>query len=491
MKKLSVNMMASLLLQVCTIVSGLIVPRLILQTFGSSVNGLVSSVSQFSNYIVLLEGGVSSVMLANLYQPLYAGNSGRLSSVFAAMELFFKRLSLILLAYQAVLATAYAFFVDTGFSWGYVFSLTLILGVNLFVQYNFSASLRLLLEADSKLYITKMTQTAILILNTVFVYIGIKLYPNIHIVKLITAAVYLLQPVCYRYYVNRKYSLDKSALPDSAVMKQRWDGFGINLAAFVHNNTDIALLTFFSGLLMVSVYNVYVYVVSGIKLLTLGILAGFIPLLGRNIALGDKKALHDFFEKYEFFSVALVVFSFSLGSMLIMPFERLYTHNINDADYAQPLFAALMLLAEGIYCVREPYVNLAYQSNRFKEVKKYAYAEALINITASLLLVGRLGLVGVAVGTLAAMLYRTACQIAYAGRLLGKRMEFLNYIAAFAGPSLLGNALIRRMPAYQCSKGIEFVVLAICAASLLSLLYLPVALLYYCRKFKRKRKGGG
>ena len=56
------NVLTSLALQIVTILNGFIVPRIILTAFGSEVNGLVSSLGQFLNYITLLEGGVSGVV---------------------------------------------------------------------------------------------------------------------------------------------------------------------------------------------------------------------------------------------------------------------------------------------------------------------------------------------------------------------------------------------------------------------------------------------
>ena len=64
-----VNMISSLALQVCTIISGFIIPKIILSYFGSDVNGLISSLNQFLSYISLLEGGVTGVVAANLYKP--------------------------------------------------------------------------------------------------------------------------------------------------------------------------------------------------------------------------------------------------------------------------------------------------------------------------------------------------------------------------------------------------------------------------------------
>ena len=55
------NIGFSLLLQVFIFIKGLIVPRLIITNYGSDVNGLISSITQFLAYISLLEGGVGGV----------------------------------------------------------------------------------------------------------------------------------------------------------------------------------------------------------------------------------------------------------------------------------------------------------------------------------------------------------------------------------------------------------------------------------------------
>lgn len=58
-RRIIVNIICSLLLQVVTIVSGFILPKIIISSLGSETNGLVASINQFLNYVVLLEGGVS------------------------------------------------------------------------------------------------------------------------------------------------------------------------------------------------------------------------------------------------------------------------------------------------------------------------------------------------------------------------------------------------------------------------------------------------
>jgi hypothetical protein len=67
---IKVNTVTSLIAQIATILQGLFLPRLMLVYFGSGVNGLVSSISQFLNFFSIVEGGVIGVILVALYGPV-------------------------------------------------------------------------------------------------------------------------------------------------------------------------------------------------------------------------------------------------------------------------------------------------------------------------------------------------------------------------------------------------------------------------------------
>ena len=61
-QKLKLNTVTSLINQRVLIICGFIVPVLILHAFGSAVNGLVNSITQFLGFISLLELGVGAVV---------------------------------------------------------------------------------------------------------------------------------------------------------------------------------------------------------------------------------------------------------------------------------------------------------------------------------------------------------------------------------------------------------------------------------------------
>lgn len=480
------NVISNLLLQFVTIISGFIIPKLILSYFGSEVNGLTSSLNQFLNYIALLEGGVTSVIMANLYKPLNDNDYDKVSSVVATTRKFYKRIGLIFILYTLVLALVYPLLFNSDFSYLYIFSLTLILSINLFIQYNFSLTLKTLLNADKKCYIVSFTQIAIIIFNIVLAFVSLKLFPNIHFFKLISGLAFCLQPLIYGYYVNKKYPIDKKAKNDKKLLKSRWDGFAINIAAFMHYNTDIAILTLFTNFKVVSVYSVYSLVSNGLRQLVFSISSGISPSIGHLYAKGDKEGLNLRFDLYEYIMFFIVFFLFAVAGLLITPFVMLYTKNISDANYYQPIFGILILLAEAIYLIKEPHLNLAYSANKFKDLKKHAYIEAVLNILISTLLVYKFKLLGVAIGTVIAMLYRTLFQVFYLKKniLNRKTFKFFKKVVIFGLATTVGVLICKLLIAPIKITITSWLSHAVIYSIIIFILYFIVSFIFYKKELK-------
>lgn len=415
------NIAAAFLLQMAAIFSGFIIPRLILGQFGSEVNGLVSSLNQFLNYVSLLEGGVSGVIMAGLYAPLAEHDLKKVSAVCRAADQFFRKLALIFVVYLIGVACLYPLFVQSRFSWGYIASLAVILGANLFVQYFFSLTWRLLLNADRRGYVVSLSQLLFVFLNLILTVVLIRVFPDIHVIKLASGLAYAVQPLLYFLYIRKHYPLEKKVEPDHQALSQRWNGFGQNLAYFVHANTDIVVLTIFAGLTEVSVYSVYFMIANALGNLVISVSAAVEPSMGNALSLGDEKQIQQAFDRYELGIFGVTFFLFATGIQLLFPFVQIYTREIIDANYYRPLFGVLLMLAQMIYCLRSPYVNVTHAKGHFRETARYAYTEAVLNILLSVALVSRLGLVGVAIGTCAAMAYRMIAHILYLQKRILKR----------------------------------------------------------------------
>lgn len=480
-----INILSSLTLQVVTVISGFIIPKIILTNFGSSVNGLVSSLSQFLSYITLIEGGITGVVLANLYKPLVDHDDKKISAVLVTTRRFFNKIGYLFIAYSIGVAVVYPILSKEGFSWPFVASLTIVLSLNLLIQYLFSLSFRVLLQADKKLYVISLAQIAITICNIVCAFLSVKIYPSIHFLKLLTGLLYIIQPLVYGYFVKKHYNINWDAEPDDSLLKERWNGFAINCAAFIHNSTDITILTIFTNLATVSVYGVYTLVTNGLNGLFAAIFRAIAPTVGQAYAKGDEHELNKKLDLFEFITFITVYFCFTLSGLLITPFVQLYTNGITDADYNQPLFGVLIVMAEGLYLIKEPHLDLSYSANKFKELAVPAFVEAGINILVSVILVHKLGLIGVAIGTIAGMTYRMAYQIYFTTKIVRNRKQWIFYkkLLAFSFVTVIGVAICHFIPLIEVTVW-NWVLHAFIYALIFGVLYLSLSLLLFKKEIR-------
>lgn len=408
--------MASLLSQITALVCGFILPRLFLEYFGSEVNGLVNSITQFLGVISFLELGVGAVVESSLYQPLSTNDKPQISKVMVSADRFFRRLAQILLAYVLILIAVYPLLANQSF--GYIYTATLIAAISIssFAQYYFGIVNSLLLNADQRGYIQYNAQTITVVLNTVVCVFMIKLGGSVQLVKLTTSLIYLARPLALRIYVNRRYQIDWKIQYDGEPIQQKWNGVAQHIAAVVLDGTDTIVLTLLSTLSNVSIYSVYFMVIRGVKTLFLSMTNGIQSLLGELWARQELDELKKTFGWTEWCIHSGTTFVFSCTAALIVPFVRVYTAGISDANYIQPTFAILLTLAHAMHCLRLPYNIMVLAAGHYKQTQRNYIVAAVINIVISVLTVKACGLIGIAIGTLAAMVYQTVWLAVYDSR---------------------------------------------------------------------------
>ena len=412
-KKLLYNTVSSLVFQITTIICGFILPRLILSAFGSEVNGLVNSITQFLGVIALLQLGVGAVVQSALYKPLAEKNENQINKIITSANRFFTKIGEILLVYLVLLIIFYPRVAGKKFGYWYTATLIIAMSISSFAQYFFGIVNRLLLTADQKGYVQYNAQTIAVIANTAACFILIKLGCVIQTVKLTTSLIYLLQPFAIHLYVRNNYNINRHASYSVEPIAQKWNGIAQHIAAFILDGTDTMVLTIFATLLDVSIYSVYHLVVLGVKQLFLSSTNGITSLVGELWAKQELDELNRTFSWTEWVIHTGTILIFGSTGILVVPFIRVYTYGVTDANYIQPLFAALLVAANAGHCLRLPYNILILAGGHYKQTQKNYITATIINIVISVITVKVWGLIGVAIGTLIAMMYQTVWMAIY------------------------------------------------------------------------------
>lgn len=454
------NLFSTLFLQFITIVCGFIVPRLIIQQYGSSINGLIESILQFLSYISLLQAGFGPVVKSVLYKPILDKDNKTISNVLYSSQKFFRKILLVFIVYLLFLIICYPLFMNSEFDRYFTIGLIIILSISTFVEYFFGITYSLFLDAAQKKYIISYIQLSTLIINTIFTIVLIKFGSSIHIVKFVGALVYVLRPILLYSYVKKKYSINLKEADKNYDIKQKWDGFAQHVASVIHTSTDITVITIFTNLVEVSVYAVYNLVVKGMRNVVAAVTGSFSSGFGELIAMKNNEKLTKVFNTYEFIYHTFSSIIFTCALVLIIPFISVYTKDITDANYIRPLFGFLIIMSEYMNTLKNQYSSITLAAGHFKETRKGAWVEAFTNIILSVILVFKFGIVGVAIGTLVAMSIRMVEFIYHSSKYILKRSIYISF--SKVSISIIETILlyfIFTLFNFSCNSLIEFIIL--------------------------------
>lgn len=475
------NVSSSLCYQIVSVLCGILIPNLMIRRFGSELYGASSSILQFLSYISLLEGGIGGVARAAFYKPLACNDYDTVNRIIDEMQRFYRIIAYIFIVYVLVLACSFSKISHIeSLDWSSSFALVLIMSLSTIVQYYFEVSYTALIISDQRTFVSDFISVLNMILNTVLIVVLVNSNCSFLAVKLVSSLVFVLRPVLLAVYVRKRYPLKKSnhvREGGEPFLKQKWIGLGQHIAYFLYYNTDVVVLTLFTNLKIVAVYSVYSLITSSMQNLIMTVCSGMEANFGSAFAKGEEKKLLKVFDNYELLVSIIATALLAVTAVMILPFVELYTAGVNDVNYIEPIFAILMVLVVFVACIREPYNCMIVASGSFAQTQVGAYGEAALNIVLSVVLVRRFGIVGVAVGTLVAVLFRTVYNVFFLAKAVLKRpvAKFFKRLilnaVSFAIVFLIGKkiaslfAIVNYFNWVCCS----FVVIAISIACVLSI----------------------
>ena len=442
-KKSAYNIIFGVGSQVIMAAVGIVLPRLFITTYGSETNGFLSSINQVLTYVVLLELGIGTASLQALYKPVATDDRDKISGILSATSRFYTRTGILYLLCVAVLAGIYPFVVHSEIPVWEQIAIILIVGGSGSIGYFLHAKFRILLNADGRQYIYTNAYTIIQIANNALKIVLILLGQNIVFIQLGHMLLNLVLALYISRYTKKQYPwLNMRAKPDKTAISQKNNVIVHEMSQMVFNHTDVLLLTLFTDLKVVSVYVTYNMIVDIISTLIGNVHNGFVFRLGQlfNVDKEKYKHVYDVYETgYMMLSTALYCVTF----LLLLPFMRIYTAGVTDANYLDAwlpiLFVSIKLLVTG-RAVSGATISYA---QHFKQTQWRAILEMLINLTVSIVGVAFLGIYGVLLGTLAALLYRANDMIIYSNVLVLEQSPKRTYLrwgvdlAAFAAAVFL------------------------------------------------------
>lgn len=413
-KKIKFNFTFGILGQIVTLIIGIVIPRLFITSFGSEINGFINSLNQVFVYVALLEAGVGAASLQKLYAPAGRNDHTQINAILSATNFFYNRVGALYICLIVVLAFIYPLIVSSTLDYWLMVCLVLLSGISGALPYFFQAKYKLLLQAEGKEYVISGIATITSVLLSFSKLLLLLLGFNVIVVQSSYVVINLAISFVYIIYIKKNYKwIAFAKKPDLVLISQRNYVLIHQISSLIFNNTDILILTFCKDLVSVSIYVLYKNLISMILNVLSTFISSFSFKLGHCFEDREKFIyLNDMFEPlYISLSFALLTITY----IFITPFLRLYTAGM-DADYLVPYLPFLFCLMEILSCIRMPSLNMITYAGHFKQTQWRAVIEMAINLLFSIVFVKVLGINGVVIGSILALMYRTIDVIVYSNK---------------------------------------------------------------------------
>ena len=415
-KKIKYNLIMGVLGQLLSLILGVILPKLLITSYGSEVNGLLSSVTNIYAYIALVEAGVAAASCQALYKPIAKQNCNDINAILAATNRYYHRTGFIYLSLILLFSLLYPALIRTDIPYYTIVLIILFNGFGNVVNYFFHGKYLILLKADGKNYIRTGLETFTNTFKHISKIVLISLGYDVIFVQMVAMFVSFVQMVYVTFYIKKHYPwIDLRVKPNEIAISQSKNVFVHEINYFITSNVDIVLLTIFNTLKAVSVYSLYNLLFGTINSLLRVVRDALEFKIARLFHSDSQK----FVESYRVFEVYYITCSFILFSVtyyLILPFITQYTKGVTDINYISYALPALFVLINLLSAGRYPSDALIHISGHFKKTQDSAIIESIINVLTSIALVKYLGSPGVLLGTIVSSLYRTNYLIMYVNR---------------------------------------------------------------------------
>lgn len=409
-KNVAYGSLATALMSVVTLIAGLIIPRQIILAFGSEINGISNSITQFISYFDLLEAGLAGSAIYALYKPLAEKDQHSINGILSASKQYYDRIALMYLGGVIIFSALFSLRSTEVLPALDVFFLSVAIGLGGVLQFSTMAKYRVLLTAAQKTYVVALATTASIVAKIVVVYVGLKVGSGIILIKLLIASTILVRSLILYIYVKKHFrDVDYKAEPAKDALQQRGDVLLLQVLGSVQRAFPTIAMTIMAvGYSTISIYTVYMSIIIGVRGILDVILNGSIySTFGEVILLEQYDILHEALGKFEVLCYGVISVLFACLLVLFMPFIYLYSQGMTDANYIQPALAYFLVFSTFIAVIRHPLSAMIPAAGHYRKTRTPNIIQATIAVVLSLLLAKPFGLYGILYGFLISDLFYT------------------------------------------------------------------------------------
>lgn len=397
------NSFWALLSNIVGILIGLISQNIFLKILNVEYLGINGLFSNIISILGIVELGIGSAIIYNLYKPLSENNITIIKELMNFYKKSYHIIGVVVFFIGILIIPFLNFFVgevsiDVNIEFVYfLFLLDIVLSY--FLSYK-----RAILQADQKNYIINICHIIYLVAMNTSQLLLLYLTKNYYLYLIVKVIFRLLENVVITIIANNKYSYlkDKNTKKLNSEIKQDIISkvkalFFHKIGTFVVVGTDNIIISKFLGVVSVGLYSNYNLIINSVTKLFSQMLYGVSASIGQLLTENNSVKNYEIFKKLRFINFCIAMLSAICICTIIQPFIVIWL----GEEFLLP-YSVVIVLSIKVFLELMTNCYLIYKETAgiFKEDQFVPIIQSIINIVISIILVNKLELLGVFLGTI-------------------------------------------------------------------------------------------
>lgn len=384
---------------------GFILRTVFIAHLGDTLNGINDLYTSILSVLSMAELGIGTALNYSLYKPVATGDIGKVKSYMQLYKKAYRAIGIVIGVIGLAISPFLPYLVKQpeGVS---VRDLTLYYFIFLFntVSSYFVAYKYSLVNAEQKNYIQTNVITITKMITVTLQIVVILTTGSFYAYLLTAAAVELLQKIFVSNYLNRRYPylLDRDV---EKLSKEETGEIVTKTKALVFHKvgdvarlqTDSMIISGFINTVLVGIVGNYNMVLNSVANVVNIIFNSVLSSFGNLIATGSKEKQYQIFQVYRFAACWIYGFAAIGFSMLLTPLIYLWLGSERTLAYGVVMCILIDFYFKGDRIVLS---NFKTAAGVFEQDKYLALIQGVVNLIISIVLVQKIGLIGVYIGTI-------------------------------------------------------------------------------------------
>lgn len=406
-----------------------------------SIVGFNSLIVNLMGFLNIAELGVASAITYSLYRPIEEQNYKKINEIMILFKYYYRRIAKVVLFVGITLGMFLKFFVKGQIPLEKAYFYYGLFLINTVSMYFFMYKQTLIIANQKQYIVVWITNTLkiikVIIQSIIIIYFKSYFYYIILEIIFNLMTLILIEVKVDKLYENINFKSNKSIIEikdeNKNILKNIKNVFFHKISEFLVFQTDGILISLFLTLKDTAIYANYMLIINGVLGILNGIMSSFSASIGSLVAEGDNQKTYKIFKQlYLFDNFMAIIISYCLYE-LINPFTKLWI----GQEYLFGKYIVLILIIN-------VYIQIARGSiEKFKMGygifwDKWAPAiEGGINLSISLVLVNKIGVVGLVIGTLISNILIVLIWKPYTVYKYGFKINPIKHIRLFANVVLM------------------------------------------------------